>query len=138
CHCLDQTQLPAKVSITFTEPCDGHFHCFLTMTQCVKGQERLRLKLTWQSSGPKPPEFILNLTYDKTVPDFAVSRTSKNEFNISRTDTITDSVLYHRESSYPKQFKSVAEFYGHIEGDHSSDTFVRAILHFVSCSQIFV
>ena len=138
-QCQCQSNVPAKVSISYTELCDANvFKCFLSLIQCVNGQELVKLKLQWPSSGfgsLNGKSTVLALTYDKTSLHYEAIQRTWSEFDILQTDIITN-LFYKTASNAPKQFKSVGEFYGEIEDVNNS--YVRAIIHFVSCRQINV
>lgn len=81
-------------------------------------------------------QITLSLVYDKTSPSFSIYQTALNRYNLSRTDSLTENVFYKHEHSFPRQFKSVSAFYGTVDGSSatSSDSFVRAFIHFVDCN----
>lgn len=79
-------------------------------------------------------QITFRLTYDKANPSISVYQTSLNKYNISFTDNISETIFYKRESSFPRQFKSVSAFYGTVDNFKNTTAYVRAFIHFVDCS----
>lgn len=138
-----------QVDVEFTERCNNPVKCFSSMVKCTKDNKGILMHakvtpLKQETVSSEMSSLFANsshtltfrLRYDTEESRYAVKKTDTYHNN-TMTETITETLFYKEDQKLFKQFKTINEYHGIIEGI-AGRTFVRLIVQFIDCGRLLL